>query len=367
MVDYLVARASRLSNFNPGSRSASFIEAFALELAKSDLETYNGFSDAIQEGPYNIFKFGRLPGIKASGIIQIEHSGHTNPEVYAPFQIDLFGLKFETLGTVSIPVGETSVTVNARAIDIGLSGNIDVGQIDTAGGQGTITPSLSAGTRVWNVSAFTKGTDEESDSDRQSRFQGFINSLGRATPQGIKYGALSIPNVQSAIVQSCVNPYTQTAETGWVNVFVSDGSASPDPSLLALVLKTIEGDPLDEANFPGYAAAGTRVFVGPITIVPIDVVYELTLRNSSTLTDAQAITQANAAAYDYINSRPTGEDVLYDELKAHLLLANKDDFYEVNLITPSADVTVSGIAQAQLGGTAGGTITGTVIARVAPR
>jgi hypothetical protein len=359
-----LARESDLTNFQPGSRLSTLTDGIALTLARRDMETYNGFLWAIREQNYNSFNFSRKPGTPASGIIQIDHTGHTDTLIFEPFELDLFGQKFRSLNTTILPPDETFTTVEAVAIEPGQAGNINTAAIDTAEGKGSVSIAIPAGARVWNPSPFAGGTDQESDESREARFQIHIRSFGRSTKAGILSGALSVVGVVGAVVTVNVDPVSGVPETGFINVYVSDGSSQPAPEILAEVRRTIEGVDADE-NYPGYAAAGTRLFVGAIDIYAVHVSYRLTLIQDSALDDAAAIQIANAAAILYCNRLPIGQDVLRATLQATVLSAHPD-FYRVEIMSPAADESVPANALPRIGGAGGGIIDGTVIGREAP-
>lgn len=359
-----LARGSDLTNFQPGSRLSTLTDGLALTLARRDMETYVGFLWAIREQNYNSFNFSRKPGVPASGILQIDHTGHTETLIFEPFTVDLFGQQFRTLNTTILPPDETFTTVEAIAIEPGQAGNIKTAAIDTAEGKGTASTSLPAGARLWNPAAFDGGTDQESDESREARFQIHIRSFDRSSKAGILSGALSVVGVVGAVVTVNVDPISGAPETGFINVYVSDGSSQPGPEILAEVRRTIEGVDEDE-NYPGYAAAGTRIFVGAIDIHPVHVSYRLTLIQDSALADAEAVQIANAAAILYCNRLPIGQDVLRATLQATILSAHPD-FYRVEITAPAGDEIVPANALPRIGGVGGGIIDGTVIAREAP-
>ena len=368
--NWLISHSSKLTNFNPSSRTGTIIDAFSWLMANSDIEVLNGFKSAILEGLYKAFGFERLPGTKATGYVRIEHTGHLAPIVFPVFQIDLFGIKFETVNSVTMNVIDTFVEVDVRALKPGTDGNIDIAAIDTADGNGTLSISVPTGTRVWNPAVFLNGTNIESHEHRVARFQDFIRSLGRSTLLGIKTAVESIPGVIGAVVQENVNPITGFPEAGWINIFISDGTSSPPPALIAEVEKVVKGDPLDPVNYPGYAAAGTLVWVDAINIFPVNVTYDLTVKAGSLLNDAllptpESILIADNAVATYINTLPLGQDVLWETIQAVILTANPD-FYRVNVTVPASDVSVPSTSLARVGGTYGGTVTGTLNPREIP-
>ncbi|PJZ89541.1 baseplate J/gp47 family protein [Leptospira levettii] len=365
MINYNIAKNSRLSNFNPGSRARTLIDAIANQLERSDGEVARGFKDIIN-GVYQAFGFGRLPGVPATGYVRLESSTHTVPIVITQGTvIDLFGLEFETLVTRTLGVGDTSIDIDVRAKKAGTEYNIEIAKVDTSEGLGTITPSVPSGTRIWNPIKFSGGTNIESEEARLRRFQSFINSLGRSTLRGIKFAVESIPGVVGCVVEQNVNPYTRLPELGWINIFVSDGTAFPPATLLNLVEKTVVGDVNDEINFPGYAAAGTFVYVAPVSVSAINVELSIVVQEGSALTDDDTRIIIENAIASYINTLPLGRDVLFDTLRSRILTAHPD-FYIVSLTNPSVDISIPFSTLPRVGGSSGGTITINILPRMVP-
>ncbi|PJZ51516.1 baseplate J/gp47 family protein [Leptospira adleri] len=375
----LLASGSRLSNFSPGSRISTWIATIASVLAEGDLRTLNGFEYSIREGVYNAFGFTRLPGLKSIGVLRIEHSGHTTPVTIPVFTLDLFGLLYESIAPVTLPVGETSVEIEIRAKNPGKDYNITRLSIDTQEGLGTLNVQVPPNTRIWNPSDFAGGTNIESEENRLRRFRNFIVSLGRSTPLGIYTAATSIPGVAGIQLTTNVNPYSGAFEIGWINLYISDGTSNPPESLLNLVQKTIEGDLNDPENFPGFAAAGTFVAVFRIPVLGITVKFDLQIQNGSQLSNEQALDIAKNQLTLYLNTLPVGFDVLLKQVEGTILKAHPD-FYKVSIIefygklasdpvpfplpTPS-DISVPSIDLPRTGGSSGGITSGTVT-RVEP-
>lgn len=366
MIGWLKAVGSSLSNFNPGSRVGSLIEAIAIELADSDLNTLNGLKQAILEGSYYTFGFSRLPGTRAGGFVRLEHAASLVDIVYPQFTIDLFGIQYQTTVPVTLIAGNTFVEVDILAVNPGSAGKISAGTIDTNEGRGTLVEVIEPNTRVWNPANIAGGTDEESDIDRLSRWQQYIQGLGRSNVAGILTGLSTIPGIVDFVLQVNINPYTMLPEDNWVNCYVSDGTAVPSPAFLQLVYDTIAGRIDDPTNFPGYAAANANVFAGIISLQAVNVNFLLTVILGSTLTVGEALGIANNAAFTYMNNLPTGQDVLYDQLKASILKAHPD-FLKCNLLVPAGDVFIVSTSKARLGGTGGGILTSAETAREVPQ
>lgn len=366
MRNYLIAKGSRLSNLNPGSRTRTILDAISRQLARSDLEVFLGFDESVVSGLYKAFGFERLPGNRSTGYVRIESTGHTS-DIVLPIgtTIDLFGFVFETTAAVTLPVLSTEVEVDVRAVRIGSEFNIEPLKIDTSEGLGTISVQLPSSARLFNPVSFTGGTNQESEESRLTRFQSFINSLGRSTVLGITFAVNSIPGVVGSVVETNVNPFTRIPETGWINIFVSDGTVTPPQTLLDLVEKTIVGDPNDAANFPGYAAAGTLVYVAPVTVFALDCSVEVVIANGSSLLDSEAEILILNAITSYVNTLPLGQDVLFDTLKAKIITAHPD-ILKVNMLAPLADVSIDFSALPRIGGSSGGVVTISFLPREVP-
>ncbi|RHX90259.1 phage baseplate protein [Leptospira yasudae] len=375
----LLASGSRLSNFNPGSRISTWIAAIATVLAEGDLRTLNGFYYAIKEGVYNAFGFKRLPGLVSVGLVRIEHLGHTEPITIPVFKLDLFGLEYESIASVTIPVGQTFSEIEIRAKKPGVDYNIRRLSINTLEGLGSVNIELPPNIRIWNPADFAGGTNLESEENRLKRFRNFIISLGRSTKLGIYTAATSIPGIAGVQLTTNCNPYSGAFEIGWINLYVSDGTSNPPQSLLDLVQKTIEGDLKDPENYPGFSAAGTQVAVFRIPVFGITVKFKLQIQKESQLKDEDALNIAQNQITVYLNTLPVGYDVLLKQVEGTILKAHPD-FYRViieefygklasdpvpNPVPLNSDVVVPSTYLPRTGGTSGGSISGT-LERVEP-
>ncbi len=365
MIGWLKSAGSSLSNFNPGSRIGSLIEAIAIELADSDLNTLNGLKQAILEGSYYTFGFSRLAGTNAGGFVRLEHAVSLTDIIYPIFTVDLFGIQYTTIQAVTLLAGNTYVEVDIRAVNAGTVGNVSAGTIDTKEGRGSILDTIESNTRIWNPADIVGGTDEESDIDRLSRWQVYIQGLGRSNVAGILTGLSTIPGIVDYVLVTNVNPYTNLPEDNWINCYVSDGTPTPSPTFIQLVYDTIAGKISDPTTYPGYAAANANVYVSGITLQAVDVTFTITVLVSSVLTNGEALAIANNAAITYVNTLPVGQDVLYDQLKASILKAHPD-FLKCQVLVPAGDVSIVTTSKARLGGSGGGTLTSAETPREVP-
>lgn len=362
LLAYLISVGSRISNWKPGSRLRTFSEAVSLELARADADYYQFYRQAIREACYATFNFNLQAGARASGQLRVQHTGHLSAFPVPQFQVNLFGLIYETDGAYSIPVLSTFVDVNVNAIEPGQQYDIDALSIDTDQGKGDVSPDFGA-ERVYNPNPISGGTDQETEDQREARFSDFINNLARSTLQGIKNAVRSVPGVVDAYVDENKNPITSLPETGWILIYITDGTVSPPPALITLVQKVVDGDPADPVNFPGYRAAGTRSYVTGIATQAVNVIYEIDVLNSCPLSDLEIENLASNAMQNYCNTRGIGEDVLHQKLES-VALELRPDFYRVRVTTPAANVTVLPGFVPKIGGTGGGTITCSLVTRM---
>lgn len=363
---YLVARSSGLSNFKAGSRIRTLIEAIALELAGSDADYYEFYKTAIREACYNAFSFDLKDGNKATGTLRVYHTGHSVDFAIPAFEVTLFGLVYASEPSpTAIPVGQTYSDVSITAERFGENYNVLAGAIDTDLGQGDVDVAFGYD-RITNLTDIEGGTEQETEEEREARFQDFINNLARSTLNGIRSGALSVNGVIEAYVTENVNPISGDPETGWIVISISDGSGSPPGSLLTEVAKVIDGDITDPANYPGYRAAGTKpAYVQAIQIEPIDLDIDIDILDSTTLTDPEIETLVSGAIANYVNRLRNGQDVLLQQVSGVALAARRQELIRITFNSPGSDITVADGYVPKIGGTGGGTITVSAINRIA--
>lgn len=134
-------------------------------------------------------------------------------------------------------------TVNGRAVEIGKSGNIEIGALaritDTVF-DSTILPS--------NAARFTGGIEEEGDQDLRDRVRAFFLTQARGTIEALIFGAKQVPGVDrvSVVVDAA----------GVVTVYVADEDGNSNQTMVDLVDEELEngGDDGD-----GWRAAGDIV------------------------------------------------------------------------------------------------------------
>lgn len=363
---YIVAAGVRLTNWKPGSRIRTLWEAVCLMLSRSDAEYFAGYQYARDNACYDSFNFGLLPGKKATGFIRYAKTGHASNISIPILAISLFGINYKTVNTATLLVGETFIDIDIIADELGTKGNLIPLEIDTDQGNGEIynpedPNQVLEFDRIFNPVNIAGGTDQETEEARQARWQEFINNLARSTLAGIRAAVKSVPGVVDSFVTENINPYTGDPETGWINVYISDGTSMVDPAIISAVQAKING--IEGTSEFGYRAGGTTLFVGNILIQPINVDYELDVLITSSVSNSTFEFLVNAAISNAVNRLTSGADVLLDLMRAAGLNAHPD-ILRIRFITPVSDVSVPSGSLPKIGGTGGGTITNSLINRI---
>ena len=364
MIAYLVSQGSGLSNFKPGSRIGTLIEALSLELASADYEYFRAYREGIREACYDTFGFALKPGEKATGQVRIHNSNPPRAIEIPVFTITLFGIRFLSEAIPALTEADLYVDVNIAAESPGVEYNLPENTINTDLGQGIIEPRIELAGQIINPSAITGGTDQESSSSRELRFQAFIQNLARVTLPGIQAAVNNIPGLVEAFVQQNTNPVTQEREYGWINVFVTDGTANIKQTFLDRIADYLEGR-LAENNFTAYIPPGSRLHVSAIAIQAVKMALTISIDVESTLTDSELTELAKKAISEYINRLGAGEDVLLDHVISSVIEARKEEIIYIEITNPQTDIAVPAQALPRIGGTGGGVVTVTSITRIA--
>jgi len=352
MKKIMIGKGTTITNFNVGSRIRTLLEAIATELHKSQYDYSKAMKTAIPLAVFNGFEFTREPGINATGKINFYRSGAAASDITIPIgtMILLDGVTFETTALGKILTGNTdSGGIASKCSTVGVLGNIAVNAIDTIAGDGSF---INQPTGVENAkngtaaippdgTAFTGGTDEESDEDRLARFREYVNSLARATPMGLVIGAKTVAGVISAsIVENSPAP-------GWVTLYVDDGTGSLPAAMKTEVEKVINGDPSDPVNYPGYRAAGIQVRVLAPNLVNVNITMIIEIIMNSLVDDTQLEDEVETAVTNYVNTLTLG----YDVTRTEIIKVAKNvhsDIFDIILTNPATNIIVGASSVARI-------------------
>lgn len=258
-----------------------------------------------------------------------------------------------TLDT-DIPDGESGVQCPAQFTQTGVAGNINANAIDTLNGKGYINSTYQGIDHVINDSAFSGGSDEETDTARQQRFLETVNALNAGTKQGIISAIKAITGIRSVGMRPAY-PYK-----GANTILVDTGTGTISPVLLAEIEQVLYGNPDDLENYPGKNAEGIEYNIVVPTIVDVNIgitVYRLPTVN----VDLDEIKlDVKSAIEQYINTRKLGEDVLLSEI-IRVSKNSNAAVYDVVITSPAANISISDDEFAKTGAGTGGTVTVTMV------
>lgn len=306
MKDFIIANQDKITDLNSGSALDTQLKAFATQINQGLVKASGGFKPQFEQIPFQAFKFQREPDDRASGTVVFSR------QVADPSQIDIpegtvvatsSGLLYTTQETVSILAGNTaSGAANCVANEPGDAYNVLVGIINV------LNTSVDGVNSVTNNTAAAGGRNEESNSSYFARFTNFILGLAGSNDYGVWTASVTVESIQSAFVESHFPP-----ASGLYNftIYVDDGSGNVPQSKLDEIKLKIRGN--NTAEFQGYAAAGINFRVFTAGLVPVNVVYEITIDPATTNATATT-TSVNTAITNYINSLWVGIPVIWTEV-----------------------------------------------------
>lgn len=320
MKNYMVANQddSRPWNFNVGSRIRTLLESVALLEAMTAHDYYLKLKDAVFYSVMDSFGFSKKEGTKASGYLTFYNSTGESFEIDPATRVSSFnGLLFETVNEETLE-GTSSLTVAAKAVEAGSSYNISSEDIDTESSQGSLMTAISGVENVKAETAFSGGSEEESDEEQLERFNQQILGLTTSTHDGLVAAALSVSGIKSAVL---LESYPQRG----VNTLLCDdgsGSGELEESLKTEVENLINGD----ATQNGYRAAGIEVDISAPSKSELALTINLYRGPYKTITDEKLKSLVKNSVVRYINSRKIGEDVVASACVAEARKSHSDIF-----------------------------------------
>lgn len=314
----ILASASALVDFQEGSILQALIEANAGNslwiqalmsalLAVTRLQTSKGndVDTFIKQ-----FGYSRPAAVAASGIVNFSRVNTTGAS-YIPATTTIVStsstsVQFRTVinsalsyydpttNSYVLANGITDIDVPVVCTATGISGNINVGQIDTIN-----SPLINVPT-VTNSSAFTNGSEAASDTVTKADFVLYLQGLSRATYQAIEFAIVNTPlyGPQIKRYQIIENKNTSgVTQYGFFFVVVDDGTGSPPTPLIDGVRSNIEL----------YRGLAIQYDVIPPVTTTIILVIQLTINTSMDLAlQTQVTSNVKAALNSYINGLPIG-------------------------------------------------------------
>ena len=237
-------------------------------------------------------------------------------------------LSFETTQDAVLQAGQTYVDVPAQSVGAGAKYNVAAGSILV------IETPVQGAVKVTNPSAFTGGTDPESDEELRARIPLQLDALKRATADAIRSAVLAIEGVQDVIVQDGSTPGT---------VEITVVGTSFDMSEVEAVVEQYKG-------------AGIQATVQTAATVTVDATFDLYVASGY---DSSAVkTAAEQAVTDYLNGLGLGQPAQIAEvIVAVMKVEGVDNVKNVQLNGATDDVVVNATEKI-----VAGTVTAAVVA-----
>lgn len=317
MMDYTASMTNKITDYSVGSVIRSIYDAVSIENEMLYLMTFNNIQEGIESGLMSAFNFSPKAAVKAHGDLTIVfYTALATPLILSKGTRFTTGQVtddryYETTSQYTIPAGTTTATIQVQASIAGQSGNVLSGEITQS------NTSLYNVSQVYNQYPFLTGSDEETYDEARDRFNKMILSIGRGTNAAILYGALSVEDIQLAKLDEFV---------GYVNLYVGDANGSLTDDQSAEVSSVIDN----------YRSAGIKVNVYPITRTALDVTMNITVNDTSYLTDGFKLS-LQKYVYDYINSLPLNSDFIYNDFIRYTLNFDSGLIWDVSVTTPSGN------------------------------
>jgi uncharacterized phage protein gp47/JayE len=328
MMNWVIAKQSKVTDFNEGSVMRSLLESVALETEQLYIRTRVGFEDALKYIPFYAFDFTKKSGQKASGTVVFSRTG-TSGEVAIPIGTLVAtadGTQFATTSTGTIADGNTdSNNVSILAEKEGEESNVAADTITVI-----VTPVNGVET-VNNASATSGGLDKETDAEFLKRFREFIEGLGQSNESGLITGSKLVTGVRSA---SIIEHFPPSSSYN-VSVYIDDGAGNAPQALIDSVESKLKGD--GTAGNPGYKAAGINIQVLAPTKVTQDVT--VTINDDGMLSESTMEYNIELAITNYINNLLLGEDIIRNRLIE--VMMDVDGVEDLTLTTPASNVTIN--------------------------
>lgn len=350
LFDY-VGASKVITDFNPGSLARTLLEAAAALMEECYyLMSYllSQFWIRTATGEWldkraNDYGKTRKAGTVAAGTVTIGRDSPSPISVSIPkgtvFQNDTGTLRYTTQDAAILNTGDTNVSVEVLAADIGKDYNLPDGTTLKQSGI-----ALSGIEWVKLNTLTTKGDDIESDDDLRARLLDWIQNPGTSgNPAEYRQWAMDIDGVTGAKVISLWNG------PGTVKVVIlGTDKKPPDDVLVQTVQNTIAPAELEsETRLAPIGAAVTVVGAEP---VPINVDATIAIDNSNT---ALATIQENfqLALTDYLSAMALQADVVrYAKISS--LLVDLDGVLDITAYTVNggtANIPISNVQVAVVG------------------
>lgn len=331
MRNYIIANCDKISDFNDGSIISSFTEAVARVVLMLYIRCKVGYSTHLSNLPYSIFDFSKKPGKKSTGKVVFSRSSVIGYATTIPNGtiISAGSLRYYTTEAGKIGANQVlSSEIPVQAEFVGAIYNVKENSIQTI--DSVLTSDVVS---VTNTAATLGGSNEESQSEYQTRFKEYILGLQKTNYYGLRSTLLELDSVRSCSIIEHFPPIDNIFN---FTVYADDGNGTCSDILKSEIKKTIDGT--EDRTNPGCKAVGLNYRVLAPTIIPISIDVTISVYNYDSFL---AVFEAQEAVKNYINNLLVGEKVVLTTII--LLLRRKSYIKDVEILFPSGNVSVTDI------------------------
>ena len=295
LIDWITARTDKITDFNIGSAARTMTEAVSIQLEEFYYAMKQNVLYAIETSIYEAFDFDLRRESYATGYVTVEFTeplpGDMSFKAGTIFSTSAAYnyLYYESTEDIYATVGTVSIMIPVRCKTAGIIGNVPANAIHfIVNGNPVIK-------QVYNATAITNGTDEETPYERKKRFQAYIKTLSRATRDAIIYGCLEVEGVTGA--------WLDDNYIGYARLYAHNSDGELPEELRQAIL----------ANMENYRAAGIEIEVLPIVTEKINLSLRIMIENDY-----------NADTYDELI-----QDLIVDYMNQYTVASN---FYLTDII-----------------------------------
>lgn len=342
MINRVRSVTRKLTDFNPGSKIRTLLEAVAQEIDELYQQLLIGIREAIGTSTYTTFDFPLLAATAATGLVRVTitpAAADITIAVGAVLTRDDGAVTYTALASVTIAASSSYGDVPVAATVAGTLGNL-------AAGTGFSMTTPPAGfVSALALGDFVTGSAAETEALRKARFAAFIASLPRATVAALQYALLrktfltTPAGLVTERVATCsivepdlTNPLVPDRI---VRAYIHNGTGGTTLDLVARANDIITGyTDTNGVKVPGYKAAGVPVVV--VAATETTVAFTAALKAGAGYDPAALATEASAAVLAYNLGLEVGASFIRSEAIAiAMALPGVVNF---TISAPSADV-----------------------------
>lgn len=335
LVTWVSTGTTKLTDFSVGSATRTLLEAVSLQLEEFYFNLHQAIEFAIENSIYIAFGFDKNPASKSTGYVTLTFKNAIPQSITIKagtmFSTSLSStpiMYYRSTEDIVIVAETQKALIPVECTVTGVVGNLPANSITN------MVATNSYVSSVTNETAFSNGSDEESNVARKARFKEYIRSLQRGTSEAIAYGTKTVAGVAGAWVDD--------SYIGFVRVYAHDSNGELSDYLKNEILKVLED----------YRAGGIEVEVLPVVKREVNVNLNVILKESTDLDGT--IYGIESLVRDYLNNFQVSENLYLSNLLFVITSSYKDviinieilDGYDTDLqnneLVKAGDITITG-------------------------